>query len=263
MTTLYQVDAFAARPFEGNPAAVVPLDAPADEGGMQAVAMEMNLSETAFLWPEDDGWRLRWFTPLVEVDLCGHATLASAHVLWEAGMLAAGEPARFATRSGRLTCTRDGDWITMDFPADPPAATPPAPGVLDALSVEQPVFAGRSSFDAFVALDSETAVRQCAPDMSALAARTERGAIVTAPADDAAFDFVSRFFAPAVGIDEDPVTGSAHCALAVYWSNRLGRDALTGRQISRRGGTVRVVVAGDRVRISGQAITVLRGDLSA
>jgi PhzF family phenazine biosynthesis protein len=263
MTTIYQVDAFAGEPFEGNPAAVVPLDGPADERWMQAVAMEMNLSETAFLWREGGGWRLRWFTPLVEVDLCGHATLASAHILWETGLLAAGDAACFETRSGRLTCTREGGWITMNFPADPPIPTPPAPGVLEALNAGEPVFAGQSSFDAFVVLDSEAAVRSVAPDMGALAGCTRRGVIVTAPADDAAFDFVSRVFAPAVGIDEDPVTGSAHCALAVYWAEALGRDELTGRQISRRGGTVRVAVAGDRVRLGGQAVTVLRGDLLA
>jgi len=258
---IVQVDAFTDRPFAGNPAAVCVLPAPRPDAWMRSVAREMNLSETAFLVRGDDGFSLRWFTPAVEVDLCGHATLASAHVLWEDGHLSAGAEARFHTRSGLLTARPRGAWIEMDFPATPEQAAAPPAGLLEALGVEA-LYVGRNEFDYLVEVASETAVREARPNFSALAKVEARGIIVTAPASTAGFDFVSRFFAPAVGIDEDPVTGSAHCCLGPYWSRRLGRTEFTALQTSARGGVVRVaVVAGERVMLGGQAVTVLRGEL--
>ncbi|CAA9298241.1 MAG: Phenazine biosynthesis protein PhzF like [uncultured Gemmatimonadetes bacterium] len=260
--SIIQVDAFADRPFTGNPAAVCILAAPREEGWMRDVAAEMNLSETAFLHPEEDGWRLRWFTPAVEVDLCGHATLATAHVLWEGGHLAADAQARFHTRSGLLTARRAGEWIELDFPAKPLLDAPPPGGVAEALGVV-PVQVGRSHFDVLVEAASEDEVRALQPDMGRLMAVEARGVIVTARADEGAeYDFVSRFFAPRVGVNEDPVTGSAHCVLAPYWAAKLGRHELVGFQASRRGGTVRVRSAGDRVHLGGRAVTVLRGELA-
>ena len=261
--TITQVDAFTGEPFGGNPAAVCLLPAPADASWMQRVAREMNLSETAFLVRRDDGtFDLRWFTPAVEVDLCGHATLASAHVLWEQHHLAPDAPALFRTRSGRLSAVLRGAGIEMDFPAEPdePAAVPD--GLADALGAE-PTYVGRNRFDYLVEVDAETAVRRLAPDFRRLGEIDARGVIVTARAESDGFDFVSRFFAPRTGIDEDPVTGSAHCCLGPYWQRRLGRNAFTAWQASERGGLVRVVVRGDRVMLSGQAVTVLRGELLA
>lgn len=258
---IVQVDAFTDRPFAGNPAAVCILDAPREEPWMRDVAVEMNLSETAFLHRVDDGWSLRWFTPAVEVDLCGHATLASAHVLWQDGLLAPDAEARFHTRSGLLTAVRQGDWIRMDFPAKPEQPAPAPDGLEQALGV-RPVYTGRSLFDWVVEVESEAVVRALTPDMGMLAKVDARGVIVTARAEGGGYDFVSRFFAPRVGVPEDPVTGSAHCALAPFWAARLGRDALTGFQASRRGGIVQVRVAGDRVMLGGQAVTVMRGELT-
>jgi PhzF family phenazine biosynthesis protein len=257
-----QVDAFTAEPFAGNPAAVCLLPAARDEKWMQRVAREMNLSETAFLVRQADGFDLRWFTPAVEVDLCGHATLASAHVLWEDGHLDATEQARFHTRSGLLTADRRGDWIELDFPATvaEPAEAPPY--FAGALGVT-PRFVGRSRFDYLVEVGSEAEVRALAPDLSALRRLQVRGVIVTSRADPGEFDFVSRFFAPGAGVDEDPVTGSAHCTLGPYWRGRLGKDELLAYQASARGGVVRVSVRGERVGLGGQAVTVLRGELLA
>ncbi|MDB4950753.1 MAG: phenazine biosynthesis protein PhzF family [Gemmatimonadetes bacterium] len=257
---IVQVDAFADRPFTGNPAAVCILEQPADARWMQDVAMEMNLSETAFLHPVEEGWSLRWFTPAVEVDLCGHATLASAHVLWEEGRLRPDEEARFHTRSGLLTARREGAWMEMDFPSMP-AVEPVAGEELRAALGVEPVFAAASRFDWLVEVDSERRVRDLVPDLGALRNLPARGVIVTAPSSTAGVDYVSRFFAPRVGVDEDPVTGSAHCVLAPYWSGKLGRDALVGWQASRRGGTVRTRLDGDRVHLGGRAVTVLRGVL--
>jgi PhzF family phenazine biosynthesis protein len=258
---IIQVDAFADRAFTGNPAAVCILPAPREEGWMRSVAAEMNLSETAFLHAEEDGWRLRWFTPEVEVALCGHATLATAHVLWEDGHLAEDEVARFHTKSGLLTARRAGEWIELDFPAKPILDAPAPDGLAAALGVE-PVYVGRSHFDVLVEVASEAEVRALNPDFGRLAAVEARGVIVTARAGGGAgYDFVSRFFAPRVGVAEDPVTGSAHCVLAPYWAAKLGRDELVGFQASRRGGTVRVRAAGDRVHLGGRAITILRGEL--
>jgi predicted PhzF superfamily epimerase YddE/YHI9 len=255
-----QVDAFTAEPFAGNPAAVCVLPAPRDAAWMQAVAREMNLSETAFLVRRDDGFDLRWFTPATEVDLCGHATLASAHALWEGGLLAPGELARFHTRSGLLTARRDGEWIELDFPALPDAPVDPPPGLTDALGA-RPTYIGQSRFDLLVELDGEDVVRALAPDFTRLRALGARGVIVTSRASTPGLDFVSRFFAPGAGIDEDPVTGSAHCCLGPYWAGRLGKQTLAARQVSARGGDVRVTVADDRVRLGGRAVTVLRGEL--
>jgi predicted PhzF superfamily epimerase YddE/YHI9 len=232
---MYVVDAFADGPFAGNPAAVCLLERPADEGWMQSVAAEMNLSETAFLVPESDGYRLRWFTPTVEVALCGHATLASAHILWETARLPAGSPARFQTRSGALTATRAGDEIVLDFPAVPVEPCAPPDGLIDALGAA-PRSVARNRMDMLVELDSESAVRGLRPDFGRLAAGAVRGVLVT-------------------------VTGSAHCALGPFWAKRLGKNDLVGRQVSRRGGTVRVSVRSDRVQLAGRAVTVLRGEL--
>ena len=255
------VDAFADQPFAGNPAAVCLLKQPKDEQWMRLVAREMNLSETAFLFPEGDAFRLRWFTPTVEVDLCGHATLASAHVLWESGRLRTADEARFQTRSGLLTAWRKVDEIVMDFPAVDAQVCEAPPGLVEALGT--PVgYAGKNAFDYLVEVESETVVRTLQPDFERLAALPARGVIVTSRSADPAFDFVSRFFAPACGIREDPVTGSAHCCLGPHWSGRLGKSDLVGRQVSARGGIVRVEMRGDRVRLGGRAITIMRGELS-
>ena len=259
---IYQVDAFTEKPFAGNPAAVCLLSAARDEAWMQAVAREMNLSETAFLHPRGDDFDLRWFTPAAEVDLCGHATLATAHVLWETGRLAPEATARFHTRSGLLTATREGGAITLDFPATPPAPAAAPPGLAEALGAPFG-YVGTSRFDLLVELAAERTVRELRPDFARVRDLGVRGLIVTAAAETAGFDFVSRFFAPAVGIDEDPVTGSAHCCLGPYWRDRLGRDEMTAYQVSARGGVVRVRVAGERVRLGGRAVTVLRGELTA
>ncbi len=256
-----QVDAFTDRPFRGNPAAVCILPAPRPDGFMQDVAREMNLSETAFLVRRDDGFSLRWFTPAVEVALCGHATLASAHVLWEEGHLAPAETARFHTLSGLLTAVRSGSLIDMDFPANPPAPIELPAGLAAALGA-QPLWVGKSRFDVLVELDSEETVRGLEPDFGAIAKLPARAVIVTSRSASPPFDFVSRFFAPAVGVNEDPVTGSAHCCLGPYWGKKLGKGDLTAYQASRRGGTIRVRLAGDRVVLGGAAVTVMRGTLA-
>ena len=227
---------------------------------MQKVAREMNLSETAFLVPDSQGFGLRWFTPTVEVDLCGHATLASAHMLWEAGRVAAESMIRFATRSGVLTAARRGQWIELDFPVMRAEPSEPPPGLIEALAVS-PTYVGRNRFDYLVEVDGERTVRELTPDFALLRKIPVRGVSVTSVSDDPRFDFVSRFFAPGSGIDEDPVTGSAHCCLAPFWSARLGATSLTGYQASSRGGVVRVRLEGDRVALGGQAVTVLRGHL--
>jgi PhzF family phenazine biosynthesis protein len=262
---LYQVDAFTDHPFAGNPAAVCLLPEPRDARWMQDVAREMNLSETAFLDPFDGiegGFNLRWFTPAIEVELCGHATLASAHVLWATGRLAAGETARFHTLSGLLTAEQRGEWISLDFPARRVEEVEPPAGLLAALGAE-PRFVGKSRYDYFVEVASEEAVRALAPDFQALKSLPVRGVIVTARSSAAPFDFVSRFFAPGSGVDEDPVTGSAHCTLGPYWAGRLEKEEFLAYQASARGGVVKVRVEGDRVKLGGQAVMVLRGSLLA
>ena len=260
MPPLHLIDAFTAAPFAGNPAGVCLLDGPRPDAWLQAVAREMNQAETAFLERRDDGFGLRWFTPATEVDLCGHATLASAHFLWEEGHLERGDAARFHTRSGLLTATRTGALITLDFPSTPPAPCAAPPGLLPALGVTAATVQ-RSRFDYFVVLEDPAALLALRPDAAQLSRLETRGVIVTTPSDRAGADFLSRFFAPGVMVEEDPVTGSAHCALAPYWTARLGRNPLTGYQASARGGTVHVELRGDRVLLGGQAVTTVRGVL--
>ena len=260
--TIYQVDAFTNRPFAGNPAAVCLLPEPRDDVWMQNVALEMNLSETAFLVERDDGYDLRWFTPAVEVDLCGHATLASAHILWETGELGPEQEARFHTRSGLLTATLGKDRIEMDFPATPPEPTKAPPVLPQALDVV-PSYVGKNTFDYLVEVDSEATVRGLAPDFGLLKELGVRGVMVTSRAEPGEFHIVSRFFAPGAGINEDPVTGSAHSCLGPYWGQRLGKQELVAYQASARGGTVHIRLAGERVLLGGQAVTVLRAELLA
>jgi PhzF family phenazine biosynthesis protein len=259
---IVHVDAFTATAFAGNPAAVCLLERARDTRWMQLVAREMNLAETAFLQPRSDAdFDLRWFTPTVEVDLCGHATLASAHVLWESGRVSA-RAIRFHTRSGVLTATRRDGWIDLDFPATPDEPMPAPPGLLEALGVAAR-YVGRSRFDFLVEVEDESAVEAVRPDFRKLAAIDARGAIVTSRANTPGVDFVSRFFAPAFGVDEDPATGSAHCCLGPFWSARTGKREFVAHQLSPRRGVLQVAVDGDRVRLSGQALTVIRGELVA
>ena len=258
---LLQIDAFASTPFTGNPAAVCLLDAPRDDSWMAKVAAEMNLSETAFLVREGDGFHLRWFTPTVEVSLCGHATLASAFALWEWGELEPSQEARFRTKSGLLTANREGEWIELDFPSDPEKEIDAAPELGQALGAV-PTYVGRSKFFHICELDSEETLRSLRPDFDRLIEAGDVGTIVTCRSEDPQFDFVSRFFAPGAGIDEDPVTGSAHCCLGPYWGAKLGKEELLGYQASARGGVVRVRLDGNRVRLGGQAVLVFRGELA-
>lgn len=259
-----QVDAFADRPFTGNPAAIVVLDQPADDRLMQLVARELNLSETAYLHPlsDSDLFCLRWFTPASEVDLCGHATLAAAHVLWEQGRLPANQPARFETRSGLLSARRAADnWIELDFPSEPVQPTEAPDDLKAALDGLSPRFVGRNRMDLLVELDSTSQLRELVPDMNRIAAIPVRGLIVTAPDDGQPYDFQSRFFAPRLGVPEDPVCGSAHCALTPFWSERLGKSSLLAYQASKRGGVLRLRQEANRVILGGQAITVLHSEL--
>jgi predicted PhzF superfamily epimerase YddE/YHI9 len=256
------VDAFTNQPFEGNPAAVVPLERWKDDAWLQNVAMEMNLSETAFLVPTSQCYDLRWFTPTIEVDLCGHATIASATVLAHLGKLADGSEVAFSTRSGILTAKRKGSQIQLDFPALPSTSCDPPPGLLESLN-SKARYVGRSTFDYLVEVESESAVRNLAPDMTKLGTVECRGVIVTARSDDPEFDFVSRFFAPAVGVDEDPVCGSAHCCLAPHWAERLGKKEMGGHQVSARSGIIFVEVGGDRVMLGGEGVIFASGEMVA
>jgi PhzF family phenazine biosynthesis protein len=259
---IFQVDAFATEPFKGNPAGVCLLRGPAEASWMQSVAAEMNLAETAFPLAEGDGFRLRWFTPKVEVRLCGHATLATAHILWEQGLLSPDKEARFQTLSGLLTARKDGHRIELDFPARPPLPEPPAwaVAVVGALGIK-PVYIGMSAEDILFEAADEGAVRSAQPDFATLRSLPARGVIVTSRSADKRFDFVSRFFAPAVGVDEDPVTGSSHTVLVPYWAGRLGRKELTAYQASARGGVLYLRLDDDRVKIAGHAVTVIKGEL--
>jgi PhzF family phenazine biosynthesis protein len=258
--TIYQVDAFTQQPFAGNPAGVCIMEQAADEQWMRQVAREMNLSETAFLYPIEDGYHLRWFTPAAEVDLCGHATLGTAHILWETGRLGRDQQARFHTRSGLLTAIRKGDWIEMDFPARIEEPVEPPPDLLPSLGI-QGLYVGKNLFDYLVEVASAEIVRQMKPDFSRLSSLPVRGVIVASRSDVPEYDFVSRFFAPAVGVNEDPVTGSAHCCLGPYWAGKLHKNEFLAYQASARGGVLRVRVDGERVLLGGQAITVLAGEL--
>lgn len=252
---LFTVDAFTDKPFAGNPAAVCVMDEPLDEATMRLVAREMNLSETAFLERQGDVFRLRWFTPNVEVDLCGHATLASAHVLWEKGYIDPNQPIAFATRSGRLSAVSSGHMIELNFPAVVAAPTEVPAGLESALG-EKILWCGLNSMDYLVEIQDETRLRNLKPDLMMIANLPVRGVIVTCQSSSSGFDFISRFFAPAAGVPEDPVTGSAHCALAPYWRSKLGKDELRAYQASERGGIVAASVQGDRVLLRGQSVTM-------
>jgi len=257
---IHHVDAFSDTIFRGNPAAVCILPAPREDAWMQRLAQELNLSETAFLQKRGDGYNLRWFTPLVEVDLCGHATLASAHILWEQGLLGPNEAARFHTRSGLLKAERRGEWIELDFPALPDRKVPIPRGMARALGA-RPKYLGRSRFDYIAQVESETTVRNIRPNFTLLSALPIRGLIVTAKAKAPPYDFVSRFFAPRAGINEDPVTGSSHSVLGPFWKARLGKNEMLAYQASKRGGVLRVRVGDRRVFIGGKAVTVFRAEL--
>ncbi|MGH9902189.1 MAG: PhzF family phenazine biosynthesis protein [Pyrinomonadaceae bacterium] len=268
--TFFQIDAFAAEPFKGNPAAVCLLDEPRPDRWMQQVASEMNLSETAFLTQrEGGGFGLRWFTPTVEVPLCGHATLASAHALWESGKVKETDAARFHTHSGELSARRAGSRIELDFPSIPVAEASIPEEALAALGVEplsvwRTPDLGLKDANYLLELRAEEDVRGARPDFAALGRATDAGVIITARAATAgSYDFVSRYFATFAGIDEDPVTGAAHCSLAPYWCRRLGQTQLVGYQASARGGFVHVRLGEGRVYLSGEAVTVLRGMLLA
>ncbi len=257
---IFQVDAFTNQPFAGNPAAVCVLPQPGDASWMQNVAREMNLSETAFLHKQVDGFNLRWFTPTTEVDLCGHATLASAYVLWNRGYLQPDEQAWFHTRSGLLSAKCDSDWIELDFPAKVPTKLDTSVDDLIKAIGATPKYVGKNQMDYLLELDSEETVKNLKPNFNLLKTLPVRGIIVTSKATEE-YDFVSRFFAPAVGIDEDPVTGSAHCCLGPYWRDRLGKDDFIAYQASARGGVIKVSCRGERVLLGGQAVLVLQGEL--
>lgn len=260
---LLLVDAFTDRPFSGNPAAVCLLPAWRDERWLQNLAAEMKHSETAYLVRNADGFDLRWFTPATEVALCGHATLASAHALWEEGIAPASRPIRFATKkSGTLTAAPNNGRIELDFPLNPDEKIDPPADLLPALGVTAQ-YVGKSRFDYLVEVESEDVLRRMKPDFRRLAAAPVRGTIVTCRSAIPPFDFVSRFFAPASGVDEDPVTGSAHCCLGPYWQKRLGKSEFVAYQASPRGGVVHVRVANDRAILGGQAVTVTKGELTA
>ncbi len=266
---IVQVDAFTDKPFAGNPAAVCLMDTAADEVWMQNVALEMNLSETAFLYPIESGYHLRWFTPAAEVKLCGHATLATAHMLYEDGHVPTDHAIRFQTKSGELVARRNGEWIELDFPAIEVSPVEPSQELVDALGVAplqttkgDTLHKVQDDADYLVQLESEAAVRSLSPDFGAISRLDARGLIVTAEASTAGLDFVSRGFFPAYGINEDPATGSAHCALATFWAKQLGKNEFMAYQASARGGHVKVRVDGNRVFLGGQAVTVMRGELS-
>jgi PhzF family phenazine biosynthesis protein len=261
---IYHVDAFTDRPFGGNPAAVCVLDSAKDGQWMQAVAAEMNLSETAFVVRGIDAFGLRWFAPRAEVDLCGHATLATAHILWETGRLARNHEARFETKSGLLTAIQSKGGISLDFPATPPTDAIPPPVLLAALglSASEVHYVGRSGFDYLVEVAEEAIVRRVNPDFATLAGVPVRGTIVTsAPRTGADYDFVSRFFGPAVGVNEDPATGSSHCCLGPYWAAKTGKAEFRAYQASAREGRIQVSVRGDRIGLTGNAVTIVAGSL--
>lgn len=259
---LFQVDSFTERIFKGNPAGVCLLEQAHSAEWMQNLALEMNLSETAFLWRKKDGFSLRWFTPTTEVELCGHATLASAHILFESGLLKSSQQARFHTASGLLTARLRKDLIELNFPVTPVQPVANNPELNEALGTE-PLFTGKHEVDYLVEVASEETVRRMQPDFRRLAEFTARGVIVTSRSDSSAFDFVSRFFAPGVGINEDPVTGSAHCTLAPYWQPKLNKSSFVAYQASERGGVVHARLADERVVLGGKAVTVFRAELSS
>jgi PhzF family phenazine biosynthesis protein len=258
--TIYQVDAFTDRPFSGNPAAVCITSAPLPADTMQSIAAEMNLAETAFLYPASGGHNLRWFTPEVEVDLCGHATLASAFILWERAYLPPGSTAVFQTRSGVLKATKEDDWITMQFPREEDEPMRASPLIADAFNVK-PVYTGKNRMDYIIEVESEEVLRNVDPELTKLEKIHTRGVIVTARSSSDDYDFVSRFFAPSAGVPEDPVTGSAHCCLGPYWQRKLRKDSFVAYQASRRGGVVKVEMKADYVYLSGQAVHLMTSEL--
>jgi PhzF family phenazine biosynthesis protein len=255
---IYKIDAFTDISFTGNPAAVCFLESQRENAWMQNIAMEMNLSETAFVWPKEQGFELKWFTPTSEVDLCGHATLATAHAIWEEGIKSKDSQIEFYTKSGTLTTVFSDEWIEMDFPSLPAKQISPPEGLIEALHAKAS-YVGENKYDYLVEVTSEIVLRKLRPDFLKLARFDIRGVIVTARSTE--YDFVSRFFAPGVGISEDPVTGSAHCCLAPYWGSKIKKDTMVGYQASQRGGVVRVQVKGDRVLLGGKAVTILKGNL--
>lgn len=257
---IFQVDAFTDKPYKGNPAAVCVLTETRDDKWMQNVAKEMNLSETAFLLKDQEGYRLRWFTPSMEIDLCGHATLASAHTLWENGYVSKQEEINFYTKSGVLTAKYNDGWIMLNFPALPVEECSAPEKLLQALGIK-PIFTGRSKSNYFVEVDSEDTIKKLRPNFSQLLEIDMHGVIVTSRSNTKEFDFISRFFAPEIGVFEDPVTGSAHCSLATYWSKKLNKNSFDAYQASERGGILKVKLSGDRVFLLGEAITILRGEL--
>ncbi len=257
---IYTVDAFTGKPFGGNPAGVCVLERGMNPKWMQSVAAEMNLSETAFLLKANKGYMLRWFTPKTEVDLCGHATLASAHLLWEAG-LCDDDEITFHTKSGQLGAKRAGRFVELDFPLEMDEETE-APGLLrESLGVPFK-YVGKNRMDYIVEVEDESAVKNLQPDFALMKLMSARGVMVTAPSEKNDFDFVSRCFFPALGIDEDPVTGSAHCCMGPYWAKKLGRRELNARQISQRGGELKLSVLDKRILIYGEAVTVIKGELA-
>ncbi|UOF90325.1 PhzF family phenazine biosynthesis protein [Fodinisporobacter ferrooxydans] len=252
---IYVIDAFTDKAFKGNPAAVCLTPDPLDDVQMQNIAAEMNLSETAFLFPHQDGYSLRWFTPNTEVELCGHATLASAHILWEMKVLPIDGQANFYTKSGRLTAKKDGAWIQLNFPAEPAAECGYPAELIDALQIN-PIYVGRNRFDYLIEIESEDMLKNLNPNFSLLEKIQTRGVLVTSKSDE--FDFISRCFFPAVGVNEDPVTGSAHCCLAPYWSKKLQKNEFYAYQASKRGGILKIQLNEDRVLMAGQAVTVIK-----
>jgi PhzF family phenazine biosynthesis protein len=260
--SIVQVDAFTKTPFRGNPAAICVLKKPGEEHWMRSLALEMNLSETAYVHPEEDGYRLRWFTPAVEVKLCGHATIAAAHVLWEDGIVERSAPCRFHTLSGELVAEREGDWIRVAFPQEHTQDIPVPPELADAAGAPVANAAAGERLQYIVLeLEDEDAVRNLQPDIRGFLASAHKGIIATARASSEGVDIVSRFFAPAMGVDEDPVTGSAHCVLGAYWRPRLGQDRIAAYQASPRGGDIRITFGEGVVYLAGQAVTVMRGTL--
>lgn len=258
---IFIVDAFTDKSFGGNPAAVCLLAQPRSDNWMQQVAQEMNLSETAFVYRVQDGYNLRWFTPTTEVDLCGHATLATAFVLWEVNYLTRNETARFHTKSGLLTASLKENWIELDFPAEPAYEVTTPQELVQALDIK-PLYTGKNRFDYIVEVESEQILRNIQPDFTLLAKLPVRGVIVTSQSNQNTFDFVSRFFGPAAGVNEDPVTGSAHCCLGPYWQKKLNKDTFTAYQASSRGGILKLQVMEERVKLIGQAVIILRGELA-
>ncbi len=257
---IFHVDTFTEKIFSGNPAGVCILTSPGDDIWMQNLAMEMNLSETAFLEKKGDGYNLRWFTPRCEVDLCGHATLASAHCLWEEGYIDEKSEARFHTRSGLLTARKADGRIELNFPREEEMASTPPLDLINGIGVKI-LYTGKNRMDYIIEVESENSVREMVPDFDILKKVDTRGIIVTASSKSREYDFVSRFFCPKLGINEDPVTGSAHCCLGPYWQKKLNKDSFTALQVSARGGVVRVRVAGERVYLGGSAVTLFAADL--